>query len=206
VLGTTTDHPDRFATTFPSHLDPDDISLKLAGAGGDGAQTAAMLITRAAISEGFDSTHIPSYGPESRGGTSYADVHVAMKEVLAPAAPHPHLLVAFNAPSLAKFGPTVRPGGVIIYDSSVIAAIPDTLADGVRVVGVPFAEVAKDLGSVLVKNVVALGALQGVTKLFPKETFLAAIRTALSGKRALVAVNEEAFERGASLSAELVNR
>lgn len=35
-----------------------------------------MLITRAAISEGFDSTHIPSYGPESRGGTSYADVRV----------------------------------------------------------------------------------------------------------------------------------
>lgn len=60
-----------------------------------------MLITRAAISEGFDSTHIPSYGPESRGGTSYADV---------------------------------------------------------RVVGVPFAEVAKDLGSVLIKNVVALNS------------------------------------------------
>ena len=52
-------------------------ALKLAGAGGDGAQTAAMLITRAAIDEGFDATHIPSYGPESRGGTSYADVHVA---------------------------------------------------------------------------------------------------------------------------------
>ncbi len=165
-----------------------------------------MLITRAAISEGFDSTHIPSYGPESRGGTSYADVHVAVKEVLSPAAPHPHVLVAFNAPSLAKFGPTVRPGGIVIYDSSVIGAMPDTLADGVRVVGVPFAEVAKDLGSVLVKNVVALGALQGVTQIFPQETFLAAIRTALSGKRAMVALNEQAFERGAALSAELANR
>ena len=199
ALGTTTDHPDRFATAFPSHLDPEDVSLKLAGAGGDGAQTAAMLITRAAISEGFDSTHIPSYGPESRGGTSYADVHVAMNEVLSPAAPHPHLLVAFNAPSLAKFGPTVRPGVIVIYDSSVIGAMPDALADGVRVIGVPFAEVAKGLGSVLVKNVVALGALQGVTQIFPKETFLAAIPTALSGKRAMVALNEQAFEQGANL-------
>ena len=86
-----------------------DIALKLAGAGGDGAQTAAMLIAPAAINEGFDATHIPSYGPESRGGTSYADVHVAEDEVLSPAAPHPHVLVAFNAPSLAKFGPTVAP-------------------------------------------------------------------------------------------------
>ena len=66
-----------------------DIALKLAGAGGDGAQTAAMLIARAAINEGFDATHIPSYGPESRGGTSYADVHVAETEVLSPAAPRP---------------------------------------------------------------------------------------------------------------------
>jgi 2-oxoisovalerate ferredoxin oxidoreductase beta subunit len=206
ALGATTDRPDRFATSFPSHLDPDDVSLKLAGAGGDGAQTAAMLITRAAIGEGFDSTHIPSYGPESRGGTSYADVHIAMTEVLSPAAPHPHVLVAFNAPSLAKFGPTVRPGGVVIYDSSVISAMPDTLAAGVRVVGVPFGEVAKDLGSVLVKNVVALGALQGVTQIFPKASFLAAIRHALSGKRAMVALNEQAFERGADLAAEFAGR
>ena len=48
----------------------------------------------------------------------------------------------------------------------------------------------------LVKNVVALGALQGVTQMFPKETFLAAICSALSGKRAMVALNEQAFERG----------
>ena len=198
ALGSTTERAERFATAFPAHLDPDDVSLKLAGAGGDGAQTAAMLITRAAINEGFDSTDIPSYGPESRGGTSYADVHVAASEVLSPAAPHPHVLVAFNAPSLAKFGPTVRPGGIVIYDSSVVGAVPDTLAQGVRVVGVPFAEVARALGAAQVKNVVALGALQGATQLFAEETFLSAIRASLGGKRALIELNEQAFERGAA--------
>ena len=207
AMGTTTELAPRFTTGFPSHLDPDDISIKLAGAGGDGAQTAAMLITKAAINEGFDSTDIPSYGPESRGGTSYADVHVAAREVLSPAAPHPHVLVAFNAPSLAKFGPTVRPGGVVVYDSSVIGAVPDTFADGVRVVGVPFAEVAKELGAVQVKNVVALGALQGVTQLFPKETFLAVMHAALAGKRAAIDMNDVAFERGAQLAeAAVVSR
>ncbi|MDO8362627.1 MAG: 2-oxoacid:acceptor oxidoreductase family protein [Actinomycetota bacterium] len=200
ALGTTTQRADRYAAAFPAHLDPDDVSLKLAGAGGDGAQTAALLITKAAINEGFDSTDIPSYGPESRGGTSYADVHVAAREVLAPAAPLPHVLVAFNAPSLTKFGPTVRPGGIVIYDSSVVGAVPDGLAEGVRVIAVPFTEVAKELGSVQVKNVVALGALQGATQLFPKETFLSAIRSSLGGKRALVELNEHAFARGAELA------
>lgn len=207
TLGTTSETRPRFADSFPTHLDPDDVSLKLAGAGGDGAQTAAMLITRAAIAEGFDSTHIPSYGPESRGGTSYADVHVAAGEVLSPAAPDPHILVAFNAPSLAKFGPTVRAGGVVIYDSSVIGEVPESLAASlagdVRVVGVPFTSTAKELGAVMVKNVVALGALQAITGLFPKETFIAAIRASLSGQRAMLALDIEAFERGIALSVEV---
>ena len=121
----------RFAEGFPTHLDPDDISLKLAGSGGDGAQTAAMLIARGAINEGFDATHIPSYGPESRGGTSLRRRPRGQRRGAHPRPrPRPHVLVAFNAPSLAKFGPTVQPGGTIIYDSSVIRARPDGLAPG----------------------------------------------------------------------------
>jgi len=194
---------ERFTKGFPSHLAPADVSLKLAGAGGDGAQTAAMLITYAAINEGFDSTHIPSYGPESRGGTSYADVHVAAAEVTSPAAPTPHILVAFNAPSLVKFGCTVQPGGTIVYDSSVIAEVPSDLQPGVRAIGVPFTQTAKDLGKAVVKNVVALGALQEATNIFPKETFLTAIRQALKEKAKLIPLNEEAFARGAKLVREM---
>jgi 2-oxoisovalerate ferredoxin oxidoreductase beta subunit len=205
ALGATTERPPRFAEGFPTHLDPEDIGFKLAGSGGDGAQTAAMILTRSAINEGYDSTHIPSYGPESRGGTSYADVHVALKEVMSPAAPHPHVLVAFNTPSLAKFGPTVQPGGMVIYDSSVISARPEGLAAGVRMVAVPFTSVANDLGAVLVKNVVALGALQGATKVFPEETFLTAIRATLKQKCAMISINEEAFRLGAKLAGEQVS-
>src|SRR5574341_267966 len=108
-----------FASGFPTHLDAEDVALKFAGAGGDGAQTIALLTTAAAIHEGYDATCIPSYGPESRGGTSYADVHVSARQVLSPAAPEPHVLVAFNGQSLHKFGPGVRPGGLVLYDSSV---------------------------------------------------------------------------------------
>lgn len=184
----------RHCKSFPSHIAPKDIALKLAGSGGDGAQTAAMLIAQAGINEGFDATHIPSYGPESRGGTSYADVHIAETEVLSPASPHPHILIAFNAPSLSKFGPEVVKGGTIIYDSGIITNPPKF--DGVNMVGVPFAEIANDLGKVIVKNIVALGALQASTNLFPPETFLTSIRMALKEKCALIPLNEQAFEWG----------
>jgi 2-oxoisovalerate ferredoxin oxidoreductase beta subunit len=195
VIGGTDERPQRFGEGFPSHIHGRDIAIKFAGTGGDGAQTIALLTTRTAINEGWDSTHIPSYGPESRGGTSYADVHVATEEVLSPASPEPHILVAFNPPSLEKFGPTVQPGGIIIYDSSVIPR-PPKLDPAVKTIGVPCAQIASDLGKPLVKNVVALGALQAATGLFPKESFLTTMRQALKDKCALLALNEEAFAWG----------
>ncbi|MBI1752313.1 MAG: 2-oxoacid:acceptor oxidoreductase family protein [Acidobacteria bacterium] len=195
LTGASTERPERFCKGFPTQLDKNDVSLKLAGSGGDGAQTAAMLIARAAISEGFDATHIPSYGPESRGGTSYADVHVAEDEVLNPGSPDPQILLAFNAPSLAKFGPTVRKGGYVIYDSSVVTEAP-VLDPSIKVFPVPFTGIATDLGKAVVKNIVALGALQAATNIFPKETLLSAIGVALKDKCALIPLNEEAFAWG----------
>jgi Pyruvate/2-oxoacid:ferredoxin oxidoreductase gamma subunit len=112
------------------------------------------------------------------------------------------VLVAFNAPSLARFGPKVQPGGTVVYDSSVIAEVPP-LPQGVKVVGVPFTRIAAELGKPVVKNVVALGALQEATRLFPKETFLTVIRQALREKSALIPLNETAFERGAEAARAL---
>lgn len=197
VAGDVTKEAERFMQAFPTHLHPKDISLKLAGSGGDGAQTAAMLIAQAAINEGFDATHIPSYGPESRGGTSYADVHVAKDEVLSPASPHPHILLAFNQLSLMKFGPDVVEGGIIIYDSSVVKTAP--LFPGKKVYGIPFTQTAVDLGKSMVKNIVALGALQAASGLFAQDTFLTAIRMALKSKCSLIPINEEAFAWGVKL-------
>ena len=195
VIGASDKPPQRFGRGFPSHLDPVDISIKFAGSGGDGAQTIAMLTTKTAINEGWDSTHIPSYGPESRGGTSYADVHICAGEVLSPASPRPRILVAFNPPSLEKFGPTVQPGGIVIYDRSVIPE-PPRLDPRVKMVGVPCSEIAREMGKVMVKNVVALGALQAATNLFPKESFLLTLKQALKSNCELLALNEEAFARG----------
>ncbi|MDH3497765.1 MAG: 2-oxoacid:acceptor oxidoreductase family protein [Gemmatimonadota bacterium] len=203
AIGATEEPAEHFGTAFPSHLDPHDVAIKFAGAGGDGAQTIALLTTRAAIHEGWDATYIPSYGPESRGGTSYADVHVAAAEVLSPAAPAPHVLVAFNGQSLEKFGPQVQPGGIVLYDSAVIAKLP-ALAPGVRATGLPFTQIARDLGAARVKNIVALGALQAATRLFPAESFLASLRETLQSQCALLPLNEEAFAWGARAFRETI--
>jgi 2-oxoisovalerate ferredoxin oxidoreductase beta subunit len=176
------------------------MALKLAGAGGDGAQTAALLLTTAAIEQGFDATHIPSYGPESRGGTSYADVRIDPDEVLSPAVPQPDVLVAFNAPSVAKFLPSLKDGGTLIYDSSVVATAP-ARERGLRLVGVPATAIAEGLGRRVVKNIVVLGALQRATGLLSEESLLCALRGALASKPSLIALNEAALRAGAEAAA-----
>jgi 2-oxoisovalerate ferredoxin oxidoreductase beta subunit len=199
AIGATGEAPPRFSTAFPGGFG-DDVGIKVAGAGGDGAQTAAMLLAKTAVNEGWDATHIPSYGPESRGGTSFADVRIAAKEVLSPDVAEPHVLVAFNGQSLARFGPTVRRGGFAVFDRSVIREVP-ALDPSVRRVEVPATEIARELGQPLAKNVVALGALVGATKLLPPDAILAALRQALAGKRGAVSINEEAFRRGLAVGA-----
>ncbi len=176
------------------------LGLKLAGAGGDGAQTAAMLIARAAIDEGLDVTHIPSYGPESRGGTSYADVRLAEDEVLSPEVPSPDALVAFNAPSLARFGPAVRERGLVVYDATVVREGP-SLPASVRTLGVPATRIAAELGHPRVKNLVALGALQRALGPVSDEVLLRTLRQTLGKDPALAGVNEEAFRRGVEAGA-----
>jgi Pyruvate/2-oxoacid:ferredoxin oxidoreductase gamma subunit len=157
-----------------------------------------------AINEGFDSTYIPSYGPESRGGTSYADIHLATEEVLSPACPNPHVLVAFNAMSLEKFAPSVRPGGLVIYDSAMApGGPPEGLAEGVRTLAIPFVEIARDLGSARAKNMVAWGALQAATRLLPAASFRAVLEQAMKGgEDGLLALNHQAFSAGAAAVAE----
>ncbi|HVT72050.1 MAG TPA: 2-oxoacid:acceptor oxidoreductase family protein [Lacunisphaera sp.] len=185
----------RTPAAWPAHFGQRDLALKFAGAGGDGAQTAALLLTRAAIELGYDATDIPSYGPESRGGTSYADVHLAADEVLNPAAPQPDILVAFNAPSLAKFAGSVPEGGLIVYDSTVVLE-PGPLPAGRQVLPVPLTQLAAELGRPMVKNIVALGVLQAAADILPADAILRTLRHVMKDKAALLPLNEAAFAAG----------
>ena len=88
----------------------------LAGFGGQGVLFAGQLLAYAALEEGKEVTWIPSYGPEMRGGTANCTVVVADEEIGSPLSRAPGAVVAFNGPSLAKYGPMVRPGGLLVVN------------------------------------------------------------------------------------------
>ena len=94
------------------------------GFGGQGVLLAGKLVCIAAMAEGKYVSHIPSYGAEMRGGTANCSVVISDKEIASPVVPKPSVAVVLNQPSLTKFEPRVKEGGILIYNSSLIDIKP----------------------------------------------------------------------------------
>ncbi len=156
---------------FPTH------KLVLAGFGGQGILLLGQLLAKSSMHEGKFVSWLPSYGPEMRGGTANCHVVVSPERIGSPFVSNPTMLVAMNQPSLEKFAASVVPGGVVIYDSSFVKSV--SLPAHVRAVPIPFSEIANDLGNAKVANVVAAGAIIGLTGITSEETF----KSLLSGLR-----------------------
>lgn len=97
-----------------------ETSVLMAGFGGQGTLLAGKLLAEACMDEGMEVSWLPSYGPEMRGGTANCCVVVSDKPVASPVINEPDVLVAMNRPSLERFASTVKKGGVIIINSSLI--------------------------------------------------------------------------------------
>ena len=171
-------------------------TIFFAGFGGQGILLAGRLVCLAAMAEGRYVSHIPSYGAEMRGGTANCSVVVSDEEIASPLVPHPGVLVAMNGPSLVKFGPLVREGGLLIWNSSLCEA--PAPRDNVELLAVPANEIAEAAGSYKAANMAVLGALLARR---PALTSLAAVEAALeravsARHRELNDVNRKALKKG----------
>jgi 2-oxoglutarate ferredoxin oxidoreductase subunit gamma len=92
----------------------------MAGFGGQGMLIAGKLLARASMEAGNEVSWLPSYGPEMRGGTANVIVCVSSTPIGSPLIDRPRGLIVMNRPSLDKFVGKVKPGGVIVVNSSLI--------------------------------------------------------------------------------------
>lgn len=166
-----------------------------AGFGGQGIMAMGMLLAHAAIKEGFNSSFIPSYGPEMRGGTANCSVVIEKGFIASPVVTEPDVLVAMNYPSLLKFKDTVKKGGHLFLNSSLIASIPEIKSD-IHIHQIPANELALKIGESRASNMVMLGAVLAVTNLISLETALLNLNYILKNKPEVLAVNEKALKIG----------
>jgi len=167
----------------------------LAGFGGQGVMSMGQMLTYAGMIEEKQVSWIPSYGPEMRGGTANCAVVVTPEEIGSPVVTEPDVVVAMNLPSMLKFEPMLKPGGLLIYNSSLIER--EEGRDDITIIAVPANEIANELGNSRVANMVIMGTLLTKTNVVNVESIKAALRKVLPDHRHdLLAVNETAMERG----------
>lgn len=168
----------------------------ISGFGGQGVLFAGQLLAYAALDSGREVTWIPSYGPEMRGGTANCTVVISDEEIGSPIIHQPQAAVVMNLPSLDKYEPLVRPGGVLVVNSAMVNRAPQR--SDIRVVEVQGNVIAEEIGDRRMTNMVLIGALLAhlpVLSLEAAESALAAHLPARHQK--LVPLNIECLRHGA---------
>jgi 2-oxoglutarate ferredoxin oxidoreductase subunit gamma len=168
--------------------------VMFAGFGGQGILLSAKILAYAAMEQGFEVAWIPSYGPEMRGGTAYCTVVVSDRPIGSPIIRNPGHLVAMNRPSLEKFAPVIKPGGVILVNSTLISVPAGR--DDVDELRVPVNDIAKELGNVRSANIVALAAFAARSKIVDFEMIRKCVEKEFSKKPKLIPLNMEAVAAG----------
>ncbi len=175
--------------------------VTFAGFGGQGIMLIGKLLAHAGLDEGREVVWLPSYGPEMRGGTAYCNVVISDKPIGSPVFASPSAAVVMNRPSLDKFGPRVKAGGLLIINSSLIDVSSERT--DIDVQRVPCNELALAEGTGKAANMVALGAYVGCTGAVAVETVEHLIRESFAHKPQLVEINVKALARGVAAAKPL---
>jgi len=173
--------------------------IRCAGFGGQGVVLMGKLLAHAGMVEDKHTTFFPQYGAAMRGGTANCSVVVSDDEIASPMVEAPDVVLIMNGPSLDRFEPTVKPGGWIFYNTSLIDR--PVGRDDVEVVKVPANDVAEGVGSARSANMVMLGAFAKKLGVIDVETMIASLDVLLHGKGdKIMQINREAMRRGAALA------
>jgi len=150
----------------------------IAGFGGQGILSAGRLLAYAGMLEDKNVSFLPSYGPEMRGGTANCMVVISDAEIGSPVLNSCTALVVMNNPSLEKFESWLKPGGILIYDSSMIQKKPNRT--DIKAFGIPATQLANEAGNKTYSNIYLLGKLIKETGCVKVESFEKALYSVLS--------------------------
>lgn len=167
--------------------------IKIAGFGGQGVLLLGAALAQAGMLMDYHVSWIPSYGPEMRGGTANCHVNIRETDVGSPIVSNPTVLVALNRPSLEKFEPDVKKGGLIIYDTSLIDMKPNRT--DVEILAIPATQLADQLGNTRTANMITLAAYAAYSGIFSKDVIYETLKSAIKRQR-LLEINRKAVDVG----------
>ena len=161
-------------------------------------------MTYAGMDAGWEVTWIPSYGPEMRGGTANCTVIISDEPIGSPIIRNPTIAVVLNPESMHKYEPRLRPGGLLVINSTLIQQ--QVTRTDIESITVPANELAAELGNVKMANVVVVGAMLAKEPIVSLEAVDAVLDEHLSeSKHRFIEPNKRALREGAAYIREHMN-
>ncbi|WP_028575277.1 2-oxoacid:acceptor oxidoreductase family protein [Desulfonatronovibrio hydrogenovorans] len=168
----------------------DRFEIRLSGLGGQGILTLGKIMGQAlALDHGYFVTQTQSYGPEARGGASRSDLVISSKPISYPKTISLDLLVALSQEACNKFFSNLKPGGVLVVDTSLVPQTPTNIFWGL-----PFTDMARKVGLVQTTNIVTLGALTHFLPFMRATAVRKSLKSVLPSK--IIDINIKAFNAG----------
>lgn len=174
--------------------------LIVAGFGGQGVLSMGMTLAYAGMVEGREVSWMPSYGPEMRGGTANCITILSEKRISSPIIARFSSAIVLNQPSMEKFAPRVKAGGLLLYESSMVMQPTDR--SDIDLVPIAAIEAAREFNNPKIMNMIVLGAFLQLKPVVPIPSILDALKEVLPEKyHHLIPLNEMALRKGASMVA-----
>ncbi|OQY37526.1 MAG: 2-oxoglutarate ferredoxin oxidoreductase subunit gamma [Candidatus Cloacimonetes bacterium 4572_65] len=172
--------------------------VRLSGSGGQGLILAGIILARAAVHDELNVTQTQSYGPESRGGYSKADVVISNQDINFPEATNLDVLLSLTQEACDKYVFDLKNDGILIADSSTVKNI-SVINDNTYEVS--FADISeKEFGSALFTNILSLAFSVKISKIVTEKALELAIKESV--KPAFVEKNVKAMKLGFKLAKE----
>ena len=171
-----------------------------AGFGGQGIMLIGQMLAYAGMEEGKEVVWLPSYGPEMRGGTAYCTVVMSDRPIGSPILDQLGNIAVLNRPSLEKFAPRVKPGGLLVINTSLIHV--DCEREDITKLKVPANDISMECGTTKAANMAVLGAFVGFTKAVELDTLDKLLHKQFERKPELIGINMDVLRRGFTLGNE----
>ena len=172
-----------------------ETSIIISGFGGQGVLFAGQLLAYAGMDNGRFVTWIPSYGPEMRGGTANCTVIISQEPIGAPIVAQPDIALVFNQPSFDKYEAIVKPGGLLVVNSSIVTR--QTHRTDIKVIAIPANEIAVEFGTVKMLNLAMIGAMLAHNQVLPLKAMQEALQDHLpQSKRHFLQGNLDVLQAG----------
>ena len=175
-----------------------DFIWKMGGQQGEGIESCGEIMATILAKEGYSLYSQRLFASRIKGGHTTFALRIALEQIMT-VGEHIDFLVALDQETVDMHGKEVREGGFIICDSKVNPNFEAFTGTGITCLALPISETALQQGSLLMRNIVALGmsvALLG----FETELFLTAIKARFAKKSEdIINKNLQAFQLGYQL-------